>query len=81
MNWVIEGSNTNSDYDWKVLDSQANNKSLDYKSAEKTFDISANLDKNESFRYLRLRVTGSNNFTHVLYVSAIEFFGQLFNDK
>lgn len=80
MNWTIEGSNNNED--WKVLDKRVNEKSLDDMSAENTFDISTKLEKNESFRYLRLRVTGPNSRnTNILFASAIEFFGELYSQK
>lgn len=67
MNWAVEGSNNNED--WKVLDERANEKSLDNMSAENTFDISSKLDKNENFRYIRLKVTGQNSRnTTILFI-------------
>lgn len=76
--WVIEGSNTNNDNDWKVLDSRNNMTCLNNTDAEVTLKITENLDENESFRFLRFHQTGQNyknGFS--LAISALEFFGSL----
>ena len=77
-NWSIEGSNTNKSNDWKVLDSRTDISSLDDSNAISTFDISTKLEPDESYRYLRLRITGVNTDNkYFIFLSALEFFGSL----
>lgn len=77
-NWCIEGSNTDSDDDWKLLDSRNDVTVLDNNNAESTFHIQENLDENECFRYIRLRQTGSNmSGNNYLILNALEFFGSI----
>lgn len=76
--WVIEGSNTDRDSDWKILDSRKNETCLDSSFAENTFKIQTNLDDNEYFRYLRIRQNGLNSRkTDQLVVGSMEFFGTI----
>ena len=76
--WVIEGSNTNLEKDWLILDSRNNLDCFDTNKAEFTFDISKKIGYNESFRYLRLRQTDVNSRnTNQLILSALEYFGAL----
>ena len=70
--WVIEGSNTDDDNDWKLLDSRNEVKSLLGKNCEDTFDITTHLEPFESFRFLRIRSQG------ILVFSALEYFGHFF---
>lgn len=79
-NWVIEGSNTGSE--WKVLDSRQDVNVLNYKSVTHTFAIQEKLDHNEYYRYLRIRQTGRNacsnpNHHYILGFSALEYFGSI----
>lgn len=82
-NWVIEGSNTEDDDDWVILDSRNDITILDDSNASHTFEIQTQLESNESFRYLRLRQTGPNTQTgnyYFLTLSALEYFGILYNN-
>lgn len=78
MSWVIEGSNSDNDSDWKILDTRQNVTCLDDKNASHTFDIQENLSPDESYRFLRIRQTGrdSRGYYHLI-LSALEFFGTL----
>lgn len=77
-NWAIEGSNSNKPNDWKVLDSRSDISCLDDANAMNTFDITAKLEPDECFQYLRLRITGVNTDNkHFIFLSALEFFGSL----
>lgn len=82
-NWVIEGSNSDDERDWKVLDSRENVTILDDGNKSYTFDIQNPLNPEESYRYLRLRQTGPNtqkgNF-YFLTLSALEYFGILYSE-
>lgn len=70
--WIIEGSNTDKDGEWKLLDSRNDVKSLLGLNLEDTFDITTHLEPIECFRFLRIR-------SHCLLVfSALEYFGQIF---
>ncbi|KAK8847921.1 hypothetical protein M9Y10_018969 [Tritrichomonas musculus] len=76
--WLVEGSNTAYDNDWKILDSRKGVTSLNGKSIVCTFKIQTKLEKNEYFRYLRIKQTGPsicNN--HYMTMSALEYFGNL----
>lgn len=76
MNWVIECSNT--DDDWKIVDSRKDVKYLDDCNAVHVFDIQVNLSVDEFCLYIRIRQAGvntGNNYT--LPLSALEFFGIL----
>ena len=77
-NWCIEGSNSDLDDDWKVLDTRNAISSLDNANAAQTFCIQEKMKKDECYRYLRLRETGVNTggFYHIA-LSALEFFGFL----
>ena len=78
MNWVLEGSNSDDENDWKILDSRNNDTSLDSSSAENTFKIKENIGASEYFRYIRIRQTGLNSRrSNKLVVNAIEFFGEV----
>lgn len=74
--WVIEGSNTGRDDDWKIIDSRKGVTSLQKRNQVDTFEIKNDLK--ESYRYLRLRLTemATSNCPH-LTLSALEYFGFL----
>lgn len=77
--WVIEGSNTNNDNDWKIIDTRNNVLSFDGKLAVQSFKIKPNLIENECFRYLRMRLTGTTTSGHHhLSLTTFEFFGYLY---
>lgn len=72
--WCIEGSNDLKN--WKTLDVRKKEKSLDDANATNTFDIQTELDKDDFFRYLRLRQIGYNTGSNFhLNIAALEFFG------
>lgn len=80
QHWVIEGSNTDRDDDWKKLDSRNNITVLDDNSRIHTFKIQEKLSPNEFFRYLRIRQTGKDTScdeSHYLEFSALEYFGSI----
>lgn len=54
-NCYIEGSNTDSDSDWSILDSHQNYTTFMQPNVTCTFDIQK---EKESYRYLRIRQTG-----------------------
>ena len=75
MSWLIEGSNDAEN--WTTLDSQKNVTYLDGKSLVHTFDIKA-LQKDNFFRYLRIRQTSKNSGNDdYLVISALEYFGSI----
>lgn len=75
QNWCIERSNTNSN--WKSLDTHTNDKSLDHKNVSKTCPIT-NMSSNEFYRYIKLRQTDVNTRgNHAILLSSIEFFGSI----
>lgn len=77
-NWCIEGSNTDLDNDWIILDERNGITSLDNSGAIQTFEIQTKLKKDECFKFLRLRETGVNTGGHHhLTLSALEFYGVL----
>lgn len=77
-NWVIEGSNTGNE--WTILDRRVNDTSLNGKSATHIFSIQSPSKREEGYRYLRMRLTGSDSSSHFyLTVSSLEYFGALFN--
>lgn len=81
-NWVIEGSNSGEDEDWKILDSRNNVSILDDSNVIHTFEIKNHLNDDESFRFLRLRQTGPNTQNgnyYFLTLSALEYFGILYS--
>lgn len=78
-NWVIEGSNSGKDDDWEQLDNRQNDECLYRVIATHTYNISNEFyHMDESYKYLRIRVTGKNTSgTYHLLLSALEFFGEL----
>ncbi|KAK8840841.1 hypothetical protein M9Y10_027668 [Tritrichomonas musculus] len=77
-NWVIEGSDTGEDNDWKVLDTRKDETCLDDASVVHTFEIQGRLADDEFFRFLRMRQTGvETNGSYYLTVACLEFFGSL----
>ena len=75
INWVIEGSNTDDDSDWTILDCVNENRSLVGLNKVCTFEIKY---KKESFRFLRIRQTGLNSSDqNFLVFAALEYFGLL----
>lgn len=77
QNWVLEGSNSNKENDWVILDSRQNEISIQKVNKKVTFEIK-NHENNESFRFIRFRQTGksSNNYEYLTLMS-LEFFGTL----
>lgn len=74
--WVIEGSNSDRDDDWTILDSQNNVNYLDGQSLSHVFTIKQSL--NEYYRYVRFRQTGKNTGNdYDIRFSALEFFGSI----
>lgn len=84
QSWVIEGSNSGNENDWKILDSRNKVSELDGKLALHTFNIQNHIGKNECFRYLRVRITGpdtdSSNCYHLI-LSALEYFGTIIHSS
>lgn len=79
--WVIEGSNSGMDNDWKILDSRKDVSELDDRDASATFSLEPDLGKNECYRFLRLRQTGLNTAgNNYLSLSALEFFGSIVSE-
>ena len=79
-NWVIEGTNVDSDNDedWQQLDSRQNDTFLNNANVVHTYDISEGKTNKEFFRYLRIRQTGVDSSSNChLTVSALELFGYL----
>lgn len=75
--WVIEGSNTDIENDWTLLDSRDID-CFKEKSAVCTFKITTQLACDTSFRYLRMKLTGPDTGgAHYLSISALEYFGCL----
>lgn len=79
-NWVIEGSNTDEDNDWKILDKRDEVDFLDGKNAAHVFSIQEKLDQNEGFRFVRIKSTGvDTGGNYIFSLSALEFFGTIYN--
>lgn len=78
--WVIEGSISGDDNDWKVIDNQKNVTSLDDSDASCTFFIEPQLDRDECYRFLRLRQTGVNTAGNNCLSVALEYFGSIIED-
>ena len=77
--WVIEGSNSDADYDWEIIDNRQNDTSLKGKSTVCTFNIQ---EYEGSYRYLRIRQTGKNSRnTFYLTIGSLEYFGTLFQNQ
>lgn len=77
QNWVLEGSNSNKENDWVILDSRQNEISTQKANKKVTFEIK-NHENNESFRFIRFRQTGkSSNNNDYLTLTSLEFFGTL----
>lgn len=74
-NFVIEGSNDKES--WIKLDEESNISYLKEKNSFHTFPI--NNESNQTFKYLRIRITGPNWCNRsMLQISSIEFYGELF---
>lgn len=75
-NWVIEGSNTGNE--WKILDSRQEITSLNGNNLASTFQIQEKLEKNEFYRFLRIKQTGLNaSGSNYLGFSSLEYFGSI----
>lgn len=73
IHWVIEGSNDR--IDWTILDKR---NTLDLYGNSKIATYSCNSGISQSFRYLKLRMTGANtNGGSGLCLAQLEFFGEL----
>lgn len=84
LKWVIQGSNIGNDEDgdegWITLDSR-NDESIKENDSSNTFNISAPIDKNQYFRYLRIKANGlETRGLNCLIFSALEFFGSMFSE-
>lgn len=78
--WVIEGSNSDQENDWKILDTRSDITYLGDYGASYKFEIQQSLQQNEYFRYLRIRQTGPNTRNdNYLVISALEYFGSIIN--
>lgn len=68
-NWIIEGSNTDFENDWIILDEREN---FVNSSVHKSFFIEDEILPNECYKYFQIGLTGSNsNDDKVLLLSAI----------
>lgn len=77
--WVIEGSNTDEESDWEILDKQDNNETLHGKNTCYTFKIN---EQDKYYRYLRIRQTGKNSNGYDYFCFAgLEYFGKIRNDS
>ena len=78
--WVFEGSNDQNI--WTILDRRDNNHDLNDEFALHNFSISP--VPTNSFRFLRLRLTGQDHYeSHVLYyliITSLEVFGTLYQN-
>ena len=77
--WVIEGSNTDEESDWKILDKKDNNETVHGTNTCYTFNIN---DQDEYYRYLRIRQTGKNSSgCDYFCFSGLEYFGKILNNS
>ncbi|KAK8839380.1 hypothetical protein M9Y10_032317 [Tritrichomonas musculus] len=78
-NWVIEGSNTDEESDWKILDKKESDDTIHGQNSCYTFNINK---QDEYYRYLRIRQTGKNSsgYDHLI-CSGLEYFGKILNDS
>lgn len=74
--WRIEGSNDKEN--WEKIDERLNNSSLKYYGASNTFDVTER--KNKFYRYIRIFEITSQDNSHLMLLSEIEFYG-LIQDK
>lgn len=78
--WIVEGSNTGNDGDWKKLDERIGDPSFRIRNTSQIFEIREELEPNESFRYLRITQNGhSTDNRNWFVVSALEYFGDLYS--
>lgn len=81
MNWIIEGTNDDSDdKNWVRLDTRNNDYTTDEKSAVNTFYISNKLKENEYFRFIRVGCIKNSCGNNAIVFSALEFFGSILDD-
>lgn len=81
-NWVIEGSNSDDENKWTILDSHQKDATLEGQSFSYTFEIKSQHAVKDGYRYLRIKQTGpESSNTYYLSFSAIEFFGSLFENE
>lgn len=74
--WAIEGSNSDDDDNWVILDQRNNVTCLDNKNSIYTFKIDQSLSREDYYRYIRLRQTDVNTGGNdSLRFSSLEFFG------
>ena len=77
-NWVIEGSNSNLDNDWKILDTHKSDTTIKKPRTSATFEIKEQYNSYESYRYLRLRQIGNSSCNNdFLTITSLEYFGAL----
>lgn len=75
QNWNVEGSNDGKS--WSILDERRNERSLDDRNAENTFEVKKS---SNFYRYIRIRQTGPNTYPgtdYRLIIRSIEFFGTI----
>lgn len=78
LSWVCEGSNTDEENDWKILDSRNDVSYLNDAGAFHKFEIQISLQPNECYRYLRIRQTKPNASNgNYLVISALEYYGSI----
>ncbi|KAK8848292.1 hypothetical protein M9Y10_019352 [Tritrichomonas musculus] len=77
--WVIEGSNTDSESDWTILDERNNYNGIEGMNVCYAFEMK---EQTEFYRYLRIRQTGKNSSNYdYLCLSGLEYFGRLLEVK
>jgi hypothetical protein len=75
--WVIEGTSDSGMTSWTEIDRRENNSDLNGVTFHACFPIFKGSD--ESYRYIRLRMTGPNHTnSHLLYILGFELFGKLY---
>mgnify|MGYP002472061583 FL=1 len=78
MNSVIEGSNSDNDEDWIVIDGRNGITDLNNRSVVCNFEIQRQGNEKDFYRYLRLRQTGKNaQGDYYLVFSSLEYFGSV----
>lgn len=77
--WCIEGSNSNKENEWVILDKQDNIDIFNEDKLSYTFKINSN---DKFYKYLRIRQTGFNtSFNYKLALSSVEFFGEVIKNS
>lgn len=78
--WILEGSNTGKEGEWKKLDERKGDLSFMISSGCQTFDIREELEPNETFRFLRITQNGlSTSDRNWFIINALEYYGDLYD--